>query len=117
MKLSVLSLVLTGFLGACATGPMASLQDQPLPPPEISGPCPGAYIDYAYWHRRYRDPLYVPVQVQVAARSALSACKRAGIRGLPVTVAEYNQQSPGIDGREWARQADRVLNPRPLGEF
>lgn len=58
--------------------------------PEPYGDCPGAVIDYAYWKTRYRDG-YVPVRVQVQARSALQACHKAGIK-VPFTVAEYNQR-------------------------
>lgn len=115
MKIAVLALAVA--LGGCASmnAPLASISEQPVA--ANVGICPGAYINYDYWHRRYRDATYVPVQVQVQAVSALSACKKAGIKGLPITVAEYNRQPPAIDGREWARQADKELNPRPLGEF
>lgn len=115
MKIAVLALAVS--LSACASmnAPLASIAEQPIGFENV-GPCPGAYINYDYWHRRYRDATYVPVQVQVQAVSALRACHKAGIK-VPITVAEYNRQAPAIDGREWAREADKVLNPRPLGEF
>lgn len=61
-----------------------------LAKPEPYGDCPGAVIDYAYWKTRYRDG-YVPIRVQVQARSALQACAKAGVK-VPFTVAEYNQR-------------------------
>lgn len=56
------------------------------------GNCPGAYIDYDFYRKKYRDDTYIPVRVQVNARRELRKCHKAGIK-VPYTVAEYNNRS------------------------
>jgi len=73
------------------------------------GYCPGAIIDYDHYRRKYHDD-YIPIQVQLEARSALEKCHKAGIR-VPYTVSEYNRQ--GHDTQD-IRDVEGLRNMAPL---
>lgn len=77
------------------------------------GVCPAAYIDYEYYHRKYRDDTYVPIGVQLDARDGLRKCAKAGIK-VPYTVAEYNKQARAFDARDV--EALRYARPLYTGE-
>lgn len=79
------------------------------------GRCPAAYIDYDFYHKKYRDPNYIPVTVLLDARDGLRKCHEDGIE-VPSTVAEYNNRYVMDSYTEYRIKRD--LTPRkPFGEF
>lgn len=118
MLKTILMAAATMAAASCSTPAMA---EKPVtstsPAADPRGPCPGAYIDYEHARPDPFGPgLYIPVQVQVQARSELRKCAKAGIK-VPYTVAEYNNHSR-LD-EHTARQIVRDITvPRERwGEF